>query len=527
MPELEDFLLKKDYEAAISMLQFKESEGPYDETRSLWLGHCYVRSGEYRKAAQVYEKMMKQSNYPQEVPTYLGCCLFYLGMYNEAKQVAEKAPKSGLQVRLMFHVSHKLGDEKRLMTYHQQLGDNLEDQLSLASIHYMRMHYGAAAEIYKQLLVEHPNLLAINVYMAMCYFKMDYYDVAKNVLENYANVYPTSPAVQNLRSCINFRAYSAKAADVPEIEAMLKTDLYPSAKAIMQHNLVVFKNGDKALQVFPSLMDTVPEARLNMILYYLKKDQIQDALALCGEVEPQLPSEFLIKAITFTIWGYMKDSKDHLKTAEQFFKMVGQSTAEADTITGRHSMASTNFLANKHDEALVFLNTIEEYHQNDDVFHMNYAQSLLQCRHYKDAEENFLKVTGPDRDKPLYKFMLARAFIFNGKPNFAWDILTKTKDQSDAFHLMKIIAHDCYKASEFFYAAKAFDALERADPSPENWQGKRGATAGLFRQLVQGKATNDQMSEILALVDTSHHPHAEFLSNVIRKWAKSHAVALD
>jgi len=35
----------------------------------------------------------------------------------------------------------------------------------------------------------------------------------------------------------------------------------------------------------------------------------------------------------------------------------------------------------------------------------------------------------------------------------------------------------------FFYAAKAFDVLERLDPDPEYWEGKRGACVGVLQQV--------------------------------------------
>lgn len=33
----------------------------------------------------------------------------------------------------------------------------------------------------------------------------------------------------------------------------------------MRHNLVVFSGGEQALQVLPSLVDVIPEARLNLV----------------------------------------------------------------------------------------------------------------------------------------------------------------------------------------------------------------------------------------------------------------------
>jgi hypothetical protein len=66
----------------------------------------------------------------------------------------QKSVKSRLKTRLQFHLAHKLGDEKKLMEYHQELEDVIEDQLSLASIHYLRSHYQEAIDIYKRILLD-------------------------------------------------------------------------------------------------------------------------------------------------------------------------------------------------------------------------------------------------------------------------------------------------------------------------------------------------------------------------------------
>lgn len=39
----------------------------------------------------------------------------------------------------------------------------------------------------------------------------------------------------------------------------------------------------------------------------------------------------------------------------------------------------------------------------------------------------------------------------------------------------------------FFYAAKAFHLLEKMDPNPEYWEGKRGACAGTFQKVIANK----------------------------------------
>lgn len=53
-----------------------------------------------------------------------------------------------------FVLMSQFNDEKQLMSFHQNLEDVTEDQLSLASIHYMRSHYPEAIDIYKRLLLQ-------------------------------------------------------------------------------------------------------------------------------------------------------------------------------------------------------------------------------------------------------------------------------------------------------------------------------------------------------------------------------------
>lgn len=94
---------------------------------------------------------------------------FNLGMYTESKEALKTVPPSSLKNRLNFHLSHKLGDESSLMEYHEQLQDVLEDQLSLAAIHYLRAHYQEAIDIYKRILLQNRQV-DIDEYMSPGYY---------------------------------------------------------------------------------------------------------------------------------------------------------------------------------------------------------------------------------------------------------------------------------------------------------------------------------------------------------------------
>lgn len=65
--------------------------------------------------------------------------------------------------------------------------------------------------------------------------------------------------------------------------------------------------------------------------------------------------------------------------------------------------------------------------------------------------------------------------------------LTNRRAYTQKVFSNQVLANDCYRMGQFWHAAKAFDMLERLDPSPEYWEGKRGACAGVFQLIIAGK----------------------------------------
>ncbi|MCL4133791.1 UNVERIFIED_CONTAM: hypothetical protein GTU68_042942, partial [Idotea baltica] len=249
-----------------------------------------------------------------------------------------------------------------------------------------------------------------------------------------------------------------------------------------RHNLVVFRGGEGALQVLPALVDVIPEARLNLVIYYLKQDEVQEAYNLLKDLEPTVPQEYILKGVVNAAIGQETGSRENIKVAQQYFQLVGGSASECDTIPGRQCMASCFFLLKQFDDVLLYLNSIKSYFYNDDTYNFNYAQAKAAVGDFKDAEETFQLIQN-EKIKNDYVFMswLARCYIMNGKPRQAWDIYLNMDTSPEAFSLLQLIANDCYKMGQFFYAARAFDVLEHLDPNPEYWEGKRGACVGMFQ----------------------------------------------
>ncbi|XP_049941034.1 intraflagellar transport protein 56 [Schistocerca serialis cubense] len=524
IPKLEDFLAKRDYTGALTVLDFTGRKN--NEETEMWIGYCAFHLGDYKRAMSVYESLRHLKNPPDGVFVNLACCYFYLGMYPEALRVLDKAPTSNLKTRLLFHLAHKLGDEKKLMEHHQELEDIVEDQLSLASIHYLRSHYQEAIDIYKRVLQDNREYLALNVYISLCYYKLDYYDMSQEVLTIYLQNYPDSAIAINLKACNHFRLYNGKAAE-SELKSLMdqSSSTFSFGHDLIRHNLVVFRGGEGALQVLPPLVDVIPEARLNLVIYYLKQDDIQEAFNLIKDLEPSVPPEYILKGVVYAAIGQENGSRENFKMAQQYFQLVGSSASECDTVPGRQCMASSYFLKRQFDDVLVYLNSIRSFFYNDDSFNFNYAQAKAATGSYKEAEEIFLLIKNEKfKDEYVYISHLARCYIMNKKPQSAWELYLKMETSSEAFSLLQLIANDCYRMGQFWYAAKSFDMLERLDPNPEYWEGKRGACVGVFQQIIAGHQSKEHLKEVIQLLRNTANSQVELIIRIMKRWAKDNRI---
>jgi intraflagellar transport protein 56 len=529
-PKLEDYIKKRDYTGAIALLEFQIQTGDEDPEKHEWLGYCAFHMGEYRKAMESYEKLLeaKDGNVSPVTHLNIACCLFYEMKYKKARAAAKKGPSNAMQNRLLFHIAHKLNDENALMQHHQALTDSAEDQLSLAAIHYLRGHYQEATDIYKRLLLDNRDDLALNVYVAMCYYKLDYYDVSLEILAVYLQAHPESAVALNLKACNHFRLYNGKAA-AAELKSLSDASGATSGlddNDLIRHNMVVFRNGTNALQVLPSLVDFLPEARLNLVIYYLRNDDVQEAFELLKDLEPSTPQEYILKGVVNANIGQATGSREHLKMAQQYFQLVGASASESDTIPGRQCMASCFFLLKQFEDVNIYLKSIKAYLYNDDNFNWNYGISLAATKQYKEAEETLLLVQSESLTREYcYLSWLARCYIYNKKPQAAWELYLKMDTSNESFNLLQLIANGCYEMGQFYYSAKAFDVLERLDPDPEYWEGKRGACVGVLQKVIAREQDKDKLRDIVGMLRNTQNPQVDFIVGTIKKWCDENGVS--
>lgn len=153
----------------------------------------------------------------------------------------------------------------------------------------------------------HRDYIALNVYLGLCYYKLDYYDISQEALDLYILKHPDSIIAINLKACNRFRLVNGRAAE-NELKNLIRTDGIFGSDLIM-HNLVVFRNGEGALQVLPKLIDIIPEARLNLSIHYLRTGDVNKAHELMTWIlKPTVPSEYILKGVVHTLLGQKLDS---------------------------------------------------------------------------------------------------------------------------------------------------------------------------------------------------------------------------
>ena len=255
--------------------------------------------------------------------------------------------------RILFHIAFRTNDDNKLVDYHEILDeDDTFDQLTLAAMHFLRGHYQEAAAIYKKLLIDNRDFVAVNVYLALCYYKLEYYDVGMELVDAYLQHFPRSAFAINLKACCTFCMYNGRLAKQLLEQELLRDQntqgMDYSEYDLVGNNIAVFSNGADALKMWKPLSGQLKESLLNLALFYVKNNEVDKAVDAVNEMSESAvnPVEYIIKAVVFATYAQAvnrhnfgnkgnsptrksgMDAKKLLGDAIKLFTAVGGSSSE-------------------------------------------------------------------------------------------------------------------------------------------------------------------------------------------------------
>ena len=388
MNQFMEFVEKGDYAGARTILKFN-NEKERSFIRDLWIAFCDFELGEYEEAYKTYKELgyldsSKYSQYIQKdnLKLYASICQFWMRNYGQIKMDIEELANNKLSNRFKLHFYQRIGDEEGVLRHHSKLEDVPADHLCLASMNFIRGHYTEALKCFKMINEQDPND-TLTLYAAMCYYKLEYYDKCLATIDQYLVKEKNSFVASNLRACVYYKLFKIKEAQA-EINPLI--NVYPNGfNKILQHNFALFTNDDQCLKVWHDCIKVLPEAACNIVLYYLKQNQLKDAKEIADKINPITLEESLVNAVCYAEYGQQYGDKTAVDVAIQLFEAIGLKKEEENTILGRQCLASSLFLTKNYEEAEIYVDSIKSYLINSDAHHFNTAQIKLRLKKFDEV----------------------------------------------------------------------------------------------------------------------------------------------
>ncbi len=85
---------------------------------------------------------------------------------------------------------------------------------------------------------------------------------------------------------------------------------------------------------------------------------------------------------------------------------------------------------------------------------------------------------------------------------------------------MQLIGNDCYKMGHFYFALKAFEALEKIDSENDYEDALRGSVIGVLQMVIAGKESVEHLIESAAILKSiESSPSVIFI--IILEWSSN------
>ena len=502
MPELEDFLVKSDFSGAIALLLFEINAKIDRPDQKLWLAYCYFHYGEYDKAANIYEKLIDDSEfsgshgYPS-IQVLLACCYYGLGDYERAERQM-RGEKTNLSIRIAMHIAHKLkktGDEALAEESLKEVSkEEISDSLSLAALSYLKSDFSSALQSYRKVLADFPNLHAIFYYIALCHYQLEAFEECLVFVGRYLEICPQSITARNLKACALFNTKGPSEA---------RAALPPGTRGILPLNNAVFNESTTNGHIFKSFV--MNEAKANYALWQLRNDEGIPKLSGNSKIDR------FVSAASSALTGQKDKDPRMISQAQGIFFALAKEYPE--TLFGRESLASALFLEKKFPESIAVLDSFGPYGENSAAFLWNRGMAAAAVEDWKGVISAFENFVSPD-DQTLISSWLCKAWIRTERADRAWNFFEKSNE-----NVLHLIASECFIFGAFYISAKAYGALGEREGFTNHWEGLRSAACGCFQLVIAGKEKVESLGDICNILKSTKNAQADYIvDHVFRPW---------
>jgi intraflagellar transport protein 56 len=369
----------------------------------------------------------------------------------------------------------------------------------------MRTHYDEALEVYQKLIEEHPDYLALYIYIGMCQFKLDQFQEANQSADVYLAKISDSAVGLNLKACAYFHIFDTEIESLSEAQILqihkFGSASYRFADDLIAHNLCVFRGGVDGFNLFPKLLSSIPEARFNLAVLYMRDNLPLEAHLLMNDFKPLDVNQIFLKAAISLAVGEMTSDANLIEEANRTFGEIGNMEDVKDTILGRQALSTSHFIQSRFGRALEVLVTIEQFMKKCDEFFYTKGVAYASSSEWVEGEKALLKVESAAYKKEVfYKEWLCRCYMRNKRFEKGWQMYMDELEVEHARALLNVIAFDGYEMGGYLWCMRAYDILARQSEEPTLKMGCIVSGIAVFRDYLGGKGTMENVEEVFGVL---------------------------
>ena len=92
---------KRDWVAALTLLECdKKYSQRHDLKTYMSIAYCAFHNGDYKKAMEIYDELMKRADYDRNLHAYKAACMYALCNYKDAKIEAQNEKISSIGIKM-------------------------------------------------------------------------------------------------------------------------------------------------------------------------------------------------------------------------------------------------------------------------------------------------------------------------------------------------------------------------------------------------------------------------------------------